>query len=467
MKKRWLAVCFIFLGCLALLCFGVFKKKKDEQKGSGLAGKWDALISQDHLNNPMATIWTEKGYYFYDERGLRYYDIATDSEMFLCSKPQCRHDGGSFCVATNSRYELFQYCIYGNSLYALAVDESEGQRQCKLLAYALDGSDMKEVATLVTLPRSKTVCFDVKGGNNRLLLHRNRALISIGIVRYGETEEENQYSSGSMVVDLETKEITLLEEDPLDTENLPIDNVQAYGDFLYYTVKRSGTEERPVWIDLYEYDINQKTVQKQELAEDFCGLYILLDEDTIAYCRSTKKQLYCYSRETEESEKKLDFYRSKRNAGLDKLLHTGSFYYAAVDIRTDGRYIYVSEERRVDYSLNTNGTTITRLDEQYLNIYDMGFQEVASVDFKRLCQPLSNTDANYKYIVYDPRRVAFCDGEIYFYPMSETAFSTKQILGSTLYKIKLSNLLAEPQISSVELEPVGKASVAVYQEIRN
>lgn len=463
MKKRWLAAGFIFLGCLALICFGVFQKKKNEQRRSGLAGKWDALILQDHLNNPMATIWTEKGYYYYDERGLRYYDIATDSEMFLCSKPQCRHDGGSFCVATNSRYELFQYCIYGNSLYALAVDESEGQRQCKLLAYALDGSDMKEVATLVTLPRSKTVGFDVKGGNNRLLLHRNRALISIGIVRYGETEEENQYSSGSMVVDLETKEITLLEEDPLDTENLPIDNVQAYGDFLYYTVKRNGTEERPVWIDLYEYDINQKTVQKQKLAEDFCGLYILLDEDTIGYCRNTRKHLYCYSRETEESEKKLDFYRSRRNSVMDKQFHAySSYYYAAVDIRTDGRYIYVSEDRKEEY---ISGGKTKLLSEQYLNIYDMRFQEVTSVNFKTICQKLAATDANYKYDFFDPRRIAFCEGEIYFYPMAETAYSHVQILGSTLYKIKLSNLLAEPQVFSAET--VGKASVAVYQEIRN
>ena len=106
MRKVLVAVGTIL--CLAVFA-GCAKDKPGTQNPEGTPAAENDLVSEDYRQGNVTELRngyfmrTDKGYYYYSEgqKGFRYYDIATGKDMFLCNKPECRHDGNAFCVATN------------------------------------------------------------------------------------------------------------------------------------------------------------------------------------------------------------------------------------------------------------------------------------------------------------------------------------------------------------------------------
>ena len=107
-------VLFTVLTIVCLVTFaGCNKNKQEDQPGEATAGNKEyQFISEDFEqgNRPgtmgNAMLRTEKGFYHYNDTlgGFRSYDTATGKEMFLCNKPECRHDGNEVCIATNEKY---------------------------------------------------------------------------------------------------------------------------------------------------------------------------------------------------------------------------------------------------------------------------------------------------------------------------------------------------------------------------
>ena len=210
---------------LTMVCFATFagcsKDKQGEQPGGGTKKEYQFVSEDFEQGNRPGTMGntmlrTEKGFYHYNDTlgGFRYYDTATGKEMFLCNKPECRHDGNEFCVATNEKYTVLDYCLYGEHLMVFAAEVTETQVLYKVLVLALDGSSMDEVATVLTLERSP----DMSLYASRMFLHRNKALLTFTTGASYEQEDTRHY--GTALLDLNTKNVTFLEEEPLAKENV-------------------------------------------------------------------------------------------------------------------------------------------------------------------------------------------------------------------------------------------------------
>ena len=177
---------------------------------------------------------TDKGFYHYNvntEKGFRYYDVATGNAMYLCNKPECRHDGSEFCVATNDRYVILSFQLYSGLLFAYAMEETDTQYLFKLLAVELDGSGMNEVATVKELEKTGV---DMQINNCGMLIHRNTALFEVNVT---STEAEKARYYGGAFMDINTGEVSWLDEEPFGADNIEITEISGYGDWIYFCRK--------------------------------------------------------------------------------------------------------------------------------------------------------------------------------------------------------------------------------------
>ena len=74
--------------------------------------------------------------------------------MYLCNKPECKHDGSAFCVASNDKYSVIDYCLYDGCILAYVLEETDTQQVFKVISLALDGSSLSEVATVMMLEKT-------------------------------------------------------------------------------------------------------------------------------------------------------------------------------------------------------------------------------------------------------------------------------------------------------------------------
>lgn len=100
--KYWVLVTLLSIGIAGCA-------KREEGSEQKLESKLTApVVAEDYNPGNGSIMKTENGYYYYDvlSGALRYYDIASGKNMYLCNKPECKHDGNSFCVATNDKYKI-------------------------------------------------------------------------------------------------------------------------------------------------------------------------------------------------------------------------------------------------------------------------------------------------------------------------------------------------------------------------
>lgn len=313
---------------LGLLCLTGCKKDQ-----TGKAGLESLVVTEEDYQQGNLSTWmlipmmkTEKGHYYYSEthQGFRYYDIATGTDMYLCNKPECRHDGSDFCVATNKKYRWERFGMYNGRLYAAGVEETESQYLYKLLTIAPDGSEMSEVLTYLTVAKMGQQPEDNqwKAG---LYMHRNKAMIPIEVQSEDGLEESKSY--GTAIVDLDTKEVTYLDETPLSKENIPVKNISAFGDYFYY-YRREGKKNV-----LHRYNINDGSDESYKLLVGFVGEYVVLDDNTIVYLRGGKTTLCVNYHDTGENVEKVTL---KKDVNGEERLEQ------VCCLLTDGTYLYVT-----------------------------------------------------------------------------------------------------------------------------
>ena len=90
----------------------------------------DYISSNRPMNNWNSIMETENGYYtthalLSTSLTLRYYDKATQKCIYLCSKPECAHDGNEYCVATNSNLSILHSYMRGEYIYMNTVQFSD------------------------------------------------------------------------------------------------------------------------------------------------------------------------------------------------------------------------------------------------------------------------------------------------------------------------------------------------------
>ena len=177
---------------------------------------------------PYAILRSDTGYYYNEGRtlSLHYYDLTTQKDIFLCNKPECKHDGNAYCVATNKKYTPLTFQYYDNAIFATAYCMDSKKLEFKLLRFAADGSSLSEVATYYSTNSANideiplTDGFgDGRYGYHFLLIHRNKAFLPFSY--HPEDNAEGEYVYGMMELDLDTREMKSVYEEIVSTKVSP------------------------------------------------------------------------------------------------------------------------------------------------------------------------------------------------------------------------------------------------------
>ena len=299
---------------------------------------------------------------------LHYFDIPTQKDIILCNKPECKHDGNEFCVATNSKYRPIAFQAYSGSIFATAYCMDEEKLEFKLLRVAPDGSSLSEIATYysTTSTNIESVQAELKAGStldrygyNFLLIHRNKAYLPFCF--HPENTDDDVNVFGLTELDLDTKEMKSVFEEVASQENTPWFNVSARGDFLYYVT------EEPHKYRLHRRSLLDSSDEVLTLLTYFTGEYAVYDDTHIAYLRSihdlaiydltdgsneeisliTDKDYTTYTKEVSYEEPmdendpekgyQIVFRTKVTGGGFEKVT---PYNYTPAALSTDGTYLY-------------------------------------------------------------------------------------------------------------------------------
>ena len=426
-----------------LVLSGCSKEKAGEEGGKKDVGIRRELESLDYdrgyasdADRQMVMV-SENGYYYYNTReysgsnetmGLRYVDAETRKDIFLCNKPECRHDGNLFCSATNNKYDVSATFLYGDRIYAVATEETDTQYVLKLISVTLDGSELNEELPIYTLEKTGGKWFGNCGG---FLIHRNTAIIGFGFSAAGEVA-----MGGTAIADLNTGDVVYLDEEPLSAENININNLNAYGDTLYYC-KKEGKKNV-----LYRYRITDGTEAACELLAGFNQKYTVLDEDTIVYMKSSGKAICVYRPSTgENTEQRLLETEISYDEEGEKIEKTAE--YEGAGIKTDGTYLYVPQ---VSATLREFGRDFRFV----IHVFDRNLKEIAAVDVGPLLE-VFQTDTGEEIVAPVD---AWREIDEYAMYLGEDIYFLSYIMGTNMnyyvHRCKRSDLLAgNPQLEFV------------------
>lgn len=404
--------------------------KEQNSEGTPIAG--NNLVSEDYQPGNVSE-WTsgyfmrtEQGYYYYSKsrKGFRYYDIATGKDMFLCNKPECRHDGNDFCVATNDNYTVLNACVYSNRIYVYAMDETDTQYHLKVLSLALDGSELSEEVTVLSLEKmGQELTFDGKN----FCIHRNNIMIALNAKGKDGLKDSELY--GAAVVNLNTKKVLYLDEQPVSAENIEAEGIQGNGDWFYYCRKVKKKME------LHRYNIVNGTDETLKLQVGFPGRYTILGEDTVAYQKMNLSALCFYGIDTGETVETKDFaydgFEVDENGELEWIEETSD-----VDgVNGDGTYFYAISHCTYREHWNREGVTIGRK-EGIVLVYDNNGKKVTAVNIAPALDEATPGGVNLYWLNYCVG-LRFLGEEIYAEVPEEENYSRIHV-----FKCKRSDFLA-------------------------
>jgi len=394
------------------------KEEKDSPKqelvsGDALHGKQPDVstgefVSEDYKQGNSTVLKIENQYVYYNpaKKGICYTDSVTGEDGYLCIKTECRHDGKEICVATNERYEIKELRLYNGKLFANVVEETAAKYLFKLLVIEPDGSEVRELVTYMETKKTD----GVPDGWEGFQIHRNKALLPMGIKK---TTEDGAY--GLAVVDLNTKEVTYSDEEPLSAENPKTEYIRAYGDCFFYC-RQLG--KRTV---LHRYNFTSGKKDTHDMLPSFGGAYGLLDEDRVIYlmCKEGGKRKgnefcihYLSSGRNEVAKQLTRIYTMGWNSMVDG--ESRETVYPAEWLMLDDTYIYVAESATMGMveDLTTRNTEEVIL--MNVHVYDRNLEMVTTVDFGTVLEDIIPEIGKYKEAVARNHcNLSFLEDEVY------------------------------------------------------
>ncbi len=337
------------------------------------------------INNIMKS---DTGYYYSAAYGktlsLHYYDVESGQNIYLCSKPECRHDGDVFCTATSSKYEINSTYFYGGSLYLDVVEATETEYLYKLLRVSADGSELTELVTYMTLNNEAVVI-----AGQPMMIHRGVAVLPYRLGSIGNADEG---VTGTYIYNLVTGELTALPELEYGTKSNGRERFIGYGDYIYFNTQMNRKNT------LSRYCLTDGTVEELELLNTYVGIYEVMDEDTIYYYYSGET-LFEYKISTKETirheevflKRKMTYYSADDLELLfpDSEITDGLTYgmetidrYKCQDMMTDGTYLYVAETvdfHNINMLLPGMVVDAEEMIAGYVHVLDRELTEIAKV----------------------------------------------------------------------------------------
>lgn len=344
----------------------------------------DYVRSNPSTSGMTAIMKSDTGYYYsatnYGDMSLHYYDVESGQNIFLCSKPECRHDGDAFCAATSDKYNVNSVCFYGGSLYLSVLETTNEEYLYKLLRVSADGSELTEVVTYLNL--NNTSLRALVGGQE-MLIHRGMAVLPYTLLSIEGSVISDDIAgvTGVCLYNLATGELTQLPELEYSTQNIGRRRFTGYGDYIYFHTRMNRQNT------LSRYCLSDGTIEEIGLKSTFNGMYEVMDEDTIYYCY-TGDYMYEYNFSTNETLKHDKFFVHKEN-------HWNPFLnqdveeeesYTCKDMVTDGTYFYVGNGVSFHDMTKGNAGKIVYSSgyeekiKSYVHIFDKDLNQVAKVE---------------------------------------------------------------------------------------
>jgi len=277
----------LFMLMLITFALTACGKKSASGKDASLTGVTEKVALEDYWELPLSE--SENGYYYNrgtesSPLGIHYVDKSTGKDILLCNKPECRHDGNEFCVATNKKYNPFSMQYYDNALYVGAICLGENTFEIKLIKVSPDGSSLSEVATIFQSNLASSSDPTMHSEQNKMILHRGKAIFHVRID--GEAQMEDTVAFGTAIYDLNDGSVKYLDAEPISTENPQLENLQARGDDFYY-VTLEGRKHV-----LHKYHLADGSNESIELLPNFNGQYAVMNNGNVYYLRALKKKVY-------------------------------------------------------------------------------------------------------------------------------------------------------------------------------
>ena len=375
-----------------LLCSGCGKK---------------ALPVEDYVSsNPAKVIYnavmkTDTGYYYGSSEkkmSIHYYDVGSGQNIFLCSKPECRHNGDAFCTATSDKYFVDTMCMYGGELYLNVVEKTDTEYQYKLLKVAADGTKLTELVTYMTV--NNTSVAPVTG--SRLVIHRGYAVMSYIICNKDNMDIGER---GLILYNMADGKITYINKSEFSDYSFTRYDVDAHDDYIYYNFSE-GHKNR-----LHRFSLKDKSDETLEFLINYNETYTIWDDDTIYYLRKGNS-LNKYKISTKENTEYKNFFRKKFSYISESWGECEADESFEPDsLVTDGKYLYVTDGAYFStYTCEIDCIMADDTEQQMLErnksrifVYDKDLQQVAVV--------VIETD---KYLGYkDYFSLAILDGMVY------------------------------------------------------
>ncbi len=228
---------------------------------------------------------TEKGFYLnsFSTLYLRYYDKNNGSEIMLCNKPECPHDGRETCTATYKDLFCGPSVMYNNEIYFAASELTDENIIVSLYKVSLDGSSLDHVKTLYTVKRLENDIYF--GFYNEIVIHRGYAYINFDI------NTDSSYSGflggGFFKVNLKNGELKkIISYDDFWSEQL-YGKYYACGDYIFFSYGAVGEKiyRLNIYDDTMEEILSDKSKKYSIFACDKDTLYVLEDtgEDHVGF----------------------------------------------------------------------------------------------------------------------------------------------------------------------------------------
>ncbi len=280
---------------------------------------------------------TDKGYYAKrrDASGenmleICYYDKESGKAIYLCSKPECSHDGGEFCTATHKDINAVDITMSDGYIYikGAVISEEEDMLTWKLYRANADGTQFTEICSYQKL---KTI-FSGRGPmnySNDLIVHRGYA-----IVEFNDHELSSplyDYMPNIMMIDLESGHYKTLPTADYDLTKTQRGRGGLYieDDYLYYYIEPQNYTNTK-----YLYRYNLVTGETERIGTN-TRLHDFVVMDGVVY----------YTTVPTDEQEYVPFYAYDTATGKETDLsqNLNSAFGAEhhnVSLMCDGRYIY-------------------------------------------------------------------------------------------------------------------------------
>ncbi len=188
----------------------------------------------NHGNN--AVMETEMGWYTNMSRtnllNLHYIDKDSGVDIFLCSRPECMHEGGSSCTATYNGLETLNTVMYNGDIYFAAYEQDEETAGIALYRAAADGSSIDKVSDVYKVKFPRDDRCDI--GHEPFIIHKGYAYIPFDISKSSLPGFGGYIDSGMMKVNIYTGETTEIVSDDEGYFSPRVRSLMGCGDFVYF-----------------------------------------------------------------------------------------------------------------------------------------------------------------------------------------------------------------------------------------